>query len=235
MAHFIAPDRRRDGYDVDGKLAPDSVWRMRVLTGQRREIGLWGGQELEVRSNNSNVVPNDGFLETSSRADGLRMLSLLGKSPGISMLETRLKGNLWCTLQVVVADADLTASPPRDDRHLALLAPEWGLQGVFGPVSGSVPAAFGVATVARIPVPGSNLVVQLNSRGWKGSTSTIFIWEKSGGRYANTRAWNMGTPRRQRRWLITGTGRGRRRTFGEFRITPPSAKAAKHCSRPANT
>lgn len=28
MAHFFAPGRRTDGYDVDGKLAPDSVWRI---------------------------------------------------------------------------------------------------------------------------------------------------------------------------------------------------------------
>jgi hypothetical protein len=26
MAHLFAPDRRTDGYDVDGRLAPDSVW-----------------------------------------------------------------------------------------------------------------------------------------------------------------------------------------------------------------
>jgi hypothetical protein len=50
MAHFFAPDRRTDGYDVDGKLAPDSVWRMRILTRQRRVIGLWGGQDLTVQS-----------------------------------------------------------------------------------------------------------------------------------------------------------------------------------------
>ncbi len=36
---------------------------MRVLTGQRRQIGLWGGQNLDVQSNSPNVVPNDGFLE----------------------------------------------------------------------------------------------------------------------------------------------------------------------------
>lgn len=184
MAHFFAPNRRTDGYDVDGKLAPDSVWRMRILTGQRRDIGLWGGQALDVRSNNTNVVPNDGFQETMTRTDGARMLSLLGKSPGTAMIETRLTGNLWCTLQVQVVDVDLTGNPPLDDRQLAFLAPEWNVTHLFGPDSGSVPAAFGVASVARIPVPGTNLVVELSSRGYKGSTSTIFIWEKSGGKYA---------------------------------------------------
>ncbi len=184
MAHFFAPDHRTDGYEVDGKLAPDSVWRMRILTGQRRVIGLWGGQDLQVQSNNPSVVPNDGFEETASRADGLRMLSLLGKFPGTSMLECRLGGNLWCSLQVSVADVDLSPNPPLDDRQYALLSPEWNVFGKFEPASGSVPAAFGVLSVARIPVPGTNLVVELNSRGWKGSTSTVFIWEKDGGRYA---------------------------------------------------
>lgn len=182
MAHFFAPNHRTDGYDVDGKLAPDSVWRMRILTGQRREIGLWGGQELDVRSNNPNVVPNDGFMENASRSDGLRILSLLGKSTGTAMIETRLDGNLWCTLQIQVADVDLSLNPPHDDRMW--VAPVWNVMGFFGPVSGSIPAAFGVASVARIPVPGTNLVVELSSRGYKGSTSTVFIWEKSGGKYA---------------------------------------------------
>lgn len=191
MAHFFAPDHRTDGYDVDGKLAPDSVWRMRVLTGQRRVIGLWGGQNLQVRSNNPTVVPNDGFMESMSRSDGLRILTLSGKTPGVSMLECRLDGNLWCSLQVVVVDADLTSNPVKDDREIAFLgAPVWDVFGNLEPVSGSVPYAVGVgvgvASVARIPVPGTNLALELSldARGYRNSTSTVFIWERAGGKNA---------------------------------------------------
>ena len=185
MAHFFAPNNRTDGYDIDNKLAPGSVWRMRILTGQRRVIGLWGGAALEVNSNNPGVVPNDGFLVNASRADGIQMLSLLGKAPGPAMLETRLNGNPWCSLQMHVVDADiLSGNPPRDDRKLQLAPPEWNVSGMFEPVSGSIPVAVGLASVTRIPVPGTNLVLELSSRGYKGSTSTIFIWERSGGKNA---------------------------------------------------
>jgi hypothetical protein len=182
MAHFFAPDRHARGYDVDGKLAPDSVWRMRILTNQRRTIGLWGGRDLSIRSNNPAVVPNDGFGETMTRADGVRMLSLLGKAPGTSLLETSSKGNRWCVLQVVVVDVDASVDRIPDRRHLDMDT-LWGLSTGLGPVSGSVPAMAGVgaASVARIPVPGTNLVIELSSRGYKGSTSTIFIWEGTAG------------------------------------------------------
>jgi hypothetical protein len=71
LAHFFAPDHRTDGYDVDGKLAPDSVWH---TYGTKQGDRIVGGQNLQVRSNNPNVVPNDGFMETMSRSDGLRIL-----------------------------------------------------------------------------------------------------------------------------------------------------------------
>jgi hypothetical protein len=185
MAHFFAPDHRTDGYDVDGKLAPDSVWRMRILTGQQRVIGLWGGQNLRVQSNNEGVVPNDGFMETISRSDGLRMLTLLGKIPGTSMLECRLDGNLWCSLQVNVIDADLSPNPVNDDRRFDFSSPEWNVFGNFEPEAGSIPAGVGIASITRIPIPGTNnLVLELSSRGYKGSTSTVFIWERLGGKNA---------------------------------------------------
>jgi len=184
MAHFFPPDGRRDGYDVDGKLAPDSASGMRILTKQRRVVGLWGGEALAVTSTNTNVVPNDGFGETRSAA-GVRMLSLLGKTPGTATLETRLGANLWCSLKISVADVDLSANPIKDDRSFDLyVPPEWDLSGTFEPLSGSIPCAagFGVNAVTRIPVPGTNLVVELSAHGYKGSTSTIFIWEQNAGK-----------------------------------------------------
>lgn len=186
MAHFFAPNGRIDGYDVDGKLAPNSVWRMRVLTQQRRVIGLWGGEALIVRSNNPRIIPNDDFGETASSADGIRMLSLLGQSTGVAMLEARLGANTWCSLQVVVADVDLTPNSIKDDR--AFFAP-WIVTGRTSPVSGSIPflAGAGMVSVARIPVPDTNgLAVELRPRGWTpktGSTSTVFIQDVTGKRH----------------------------------------------------
>lgn len=92
---------------------------MTILTGQQRQILVWGGQKLTVRSNNPNVVPNDGFAESQSRADGLRLLTLTGKAPGTSMLEATLNSALWVALQVNVVDVDLSGNPPKDDRNFA--------------------------------------------------------------------------------------------------------------------
>lgn len=82
MAHFFAPPGQTAGYLVDNKLAPGSVSRLTILSNQRRQIGLWGGCDLWVRSRSSNIVPNDGFEESSTRSDGLRFLGLLGKLTG---------------------------------------------------------------------------------------------------------------------------------------------------------
>jgi hypothetical protein len=190
MAHFFAPDQRTDGYDLDRKLAPDSVWRMRILTKQRRLIGLWGGQHLNIRSNSPAVVPNDGFGETASRADGIRMLSLLGQTVGAAILETRMGASQWCSLQVVVLDVDTSSNPVKDDREFSL---PWSITGTDAPLSGSIPVAvaasagIGMASVVRIPVPGTNgLAVELKPRGWTpkgGSTSTVFIQDVSGKRH----------------------------------------------------
>ncbi len=109
MAHFFAPDQSTCDYDVDGRLAPGSVSRMRIPTGQRRTICLWGGQGLTVRSNNPCVLPNDGFGENMSRPDGVRRFSLLGQVPGTARLEVSQSGNLWISLQVDVGSAALTS------------------------------------------------------------------------------------------------------------------------------
>ena len=210
LAHFFAPNRETAGYDVDGKLAPDSVWRMRVLTKQRRTIGLWGGQKLTVRSNNPNVIPNDGFTETATRADGLRYLSLLGQATGTALLEAR-QGNSspWCTLQVEVVDVDLSANPIPDDRSFSL---PWTITDTSAPVSGSVPFAAGVgmASVVRIPVPGTNgLAVELSPRGWTpkgGSTSTLFIQDVTGKRHLRLDyGYNVKTKTIDYHWNQKGT------------------------------
>ena len=57
-------------------------------------------------------------------------------------------------------------------------------QGVTGPWTGAVPASVGLASVIRIPLPGSNnLAVEFRPRNFKGnSTSVIFIQDKVGKR-----------------------------------------------------
>ncbi|CCE07296.1 membrane hypothetical protein [Bradyrhizobium sp. STM 3843] len=62
----------------------------------------------------------------------------------------------------------------------------WDVDGSDAPLSGIVPymAGPGVASVARIPIPGTNgLALELSPRGWvppTGSTSTIFIQDVTG-------------------------------------------------------
>jgi len=210
MAHFYALDGATAGYDVDGKLAPDSVWRMRILTRQRRVIGLWGGQQLAVRSNNPNIVPNDGFGESQTRADGLRLLNLLGQSPGTAMIEARLGASApWCTLQAVIVDVDITPNGVKDDRGLSI---PWTITASEVPISGSVPlaAGAGLAAVVRIPVPGTNgLAVELGPRGWTpkgGSTSTIFIQDITGKRHLRLDyGYNVKTKTVDYHWNQKGT------------------------------
>ncbi len=187
MAHYFAPDRRTDGYDVDGKLAPDSVWRMRILKGTTRSIGLWGGLDLKVVSNNPAVVPNDQFGETTTRGDRLRFLNLTGKQNGTALIEARLNAALWCVLQVNVTDVDFTTNAVKDTRDLSAL---WQPTESVMPMSGSIPVVLkgvAVASLVRIPVPGSQgLAVELSPRGWKpsgGTTSTIFIQDITGKRH----------------------------------------------------
>ena len=54
------------------------------------------------------------------------------------------------------------------------------------PLSGSIPASLGLATVARIPIPGTDgLCIELTNRGWApkgGSTSVLFFQDISGKR-----------------------------------------------------
>ena len=55
------------------------------------------------------------------------------------------------------------------------------------PQSGAVPVGTGMASIVRIPIPGTNgLCIELSPRGWTpqgGSTSTLFFQDRSGGRH----------------------------------------------------
>lgn len=166
-------------YDIDGRLTPDSVFRMRIPAQRRRTIGQYGGQLLAVRSSNPVIVPNDGFGETQCRVEGLRFLSLLGQAAGTTVIEARQGSNgPSCTLEAVVVAGDPSASPVADNRSGSAV---WEVTGADAPLFGSIPFAAGAAmpSVVRIPVPGTNgLAVELSPRGRVpagGSTSTIFI------------------------------------------------------------
>ena len=102
MAHFIAPPGGGGtGYDVDGKLAPGSVWRVQIPVGTERAIALWGGTGLAVRSNNPGVVVDMG----ESQSGNLRVFTLKGQSLGTSMLEASQGDQVWVFVQVqVVSD-----------------------------------------------------------------------------------------------------------------------------------
>jgi hypothetical protein len=181
MAHYLAPPGQTAGYDADNRLAPGSLWRMRILVNQRRKVVLWGGMNLTVKSNNPLVVPNDAFQEDMSPANGLRYLSLLGKGAGTTMLEASLGTGVWCALQVHVGDVDLTANPVPMEPFKFDIPFDHGPGGLF-PISGSIPVAIGAAAVIRIPVPGTrNLAIEFFPRNYKGqSTSTLFIQDLTG-------------------------------------------------------
>jgi hypothetical protein len=77
VAHFQRPPNGLLGeYEADNRLAVGSLWRMSIpLGGTGAEVALWGGNGLEVRSNNENVVQNP----LPVRTDGdLRIFTLKG-------------------------------------------------------------------------------------------------------------------------------------------------------------
>jgi hypothetical protein len=110
MAHFCCPPGVGPaGYDVDNKLAPGSVSGMKIQSGESRQVAIWRGSELWIKSNNPPVVPNGIF----SREHGeLRILTLEGKDPGIAIIETGLGPNRWVSLQVQVTEKNNTLVLP---------------------------------------------------------------------------------------------------------------------------
>ncbi len=77
-------------------------------------------------------------------------------------------------------------------------------------------------------------VVELSARGYKSSTSTIFIWEKSGGKYAKHLRLDYGYNVKTKTVGYHWNRKGAAKEFGEFRITLLLARAARHYSRRAN-
>jgi hypothetical protein len=93
----------------------------------------------------------------------------------------------------------------------------WNVTGSDAPLSGAVPFAAGpaVASVARIPVPGTNgLAVELSPRGFVpqgGSTSTVFIQDVTGKKHLRLDyGYNIKTQTIDYHWNQKGTYK----TFG---------------------
>jgi len=109
MAHFFKPaGSPPDDYDIDGRLAPDSVWRVRIPSGSSRQIGLWGGRGLWARSTKPAILPNDGFKRTE--AVDLTFLTLTPSGVGDCRLEAGLGASVWVTLEVEAGVSPAAAS-----------------------------------------------------------------------------------------------------------------------------
>jgi len=101
MAHFVKPpDSPALGYGIDNALAPGSVWRLVIPAGGRREIGLWGGDGLWLRSTEPGIVPFDDYNER--KVSDLRVFSLFGAAEGSCELEVGRGSGKWFTLKLVV-------------------------------------------------------------------------------------------------------------------------------------
>jgi hypothetical protein len=95
---------------------------MQIQVGQTRDVALWGGQNLDVASNNPNVVPNNGF---ASRMDGdTKLLTLSGARIGTSMLTAGVGDNVWVTLQVQVTADGKPLAALHDDVTF-FVKPSW--------------------------------------------------------------------------------------------------------------
>jgi hypothetical protein len=103
MAYFIKPlDSTADGYEVDNKSGPGSLWRVTVPLGSKPRVALTGGGDLVVSSNNDAVVPNDRLAGLST-IDGLQIVEAFGRSEGTSMLEAKdFSGNVVAFIQIAV-------------------------------------------------------------------------------------------------------------------------------------
>lgn len=101
MAHFLKPPGViSDGYDVDNKLAPGSIWRLRVPLGDIRDVALWGGSGLIVTANNPNVTPRNPPRVPQGNLDIFR---IKGISEGGSTLDVwGSNGSFWGAIQIIV-------------------------------------------------------------------------------------------------------------------------------------
>jgi hypothetical protein len=139
MAHFeTPPDGELGEYDVDNRLAVGSVWRAAIgLGGGEADIALYGGEGLQVVSNDYTVIGNP-LPERSS--NGRRIFRLRGNKIGVTLIEAGMLGPLgrwapgspWVTLQVQVKESLHRA--PAGDRMVLLSGPHLAVNSFDSPV-----------------------------------------------------------------------------------------------------
>lgn len=102
MAHFVKPlGASAEGYTIDSRLAPQSVSQIAIPAGERRFIGLWGGDRLWARSANGKIAAYDDF--NDGVMGDVRILSIFGAGVGSCDLEVGQGVGVWIRLRIVVA------------------------------------------------------------------------------------------------------------------------------------
>jgi hypothetical protein len=167
------------------------------------DIALWGGgpsgEDLTLVALDPDLINfYDISCVSAPLGDHLRRIRLEAKDYGQTTLQARIGpvGATWANAAIAV-EGSVIAQGEMFRAHDA-------------PVDGSIPAAIGLASVIRIPVPGTNgLAIELSPRGWTpqgGSTSRLFIQDVAGKR--NLRL-DYGYNVKTQRLISTGIRRGR--------------------------
>src|SRR5215470_13503516 len=102
MAHFFIPPgtTKKDGYVVDGRVAPDSVGILRIPVADFRDIALWGGEGLQARFDRSDLLA--AVDEVNMVVTGYRTFRITPFKEGEATFQT-FDSNNWksVSLQVV--------------------------------------------------------------------------------------------------------------------------------------
>lgn len=113
MAHFFKPaNEPPEGYLLDRKLAPDSVGSIEVAVGASKQVGLWGGKQLQVTSKHPQIVPNP--IHVRPLNGDTDVLSITGKEVGTALVQTSQGNNIWASLEVKVIDSKAAILLPQD-------------------------------------------------------------------------------------------------------------------------
>lgn len=111
MAHFFRPSDAPShaNYDVDGKLALDSLWRVRAPFGLPVAVGVYGaaGANLWIKSNNPNIVNSDNPNEWVIRNVGIdKIASFSGKMIGTTIIYAGSGEDTWISIQFQSTPSD---------------------------------------------------------------------------------------------------------------------------------
>src|SRR5262245_8828808 len=87
MAHFFpAPGAPKSDYQIDWRLAPDSISTLRVTKGEKKQIGLWGARGLWVKPTMAGVLVEPVF--AGIMQSEIQILTLEGRNTGRTVLQT---------------------------------------------------------------------------------------------------------------------------------------------------